>query len=112
MWPRVRDKVLGGGHSEILQLRGGSMGRKGFNTTVFLSKVGSGKTIVQRHKGQIIFTQGDPADAVFFVQSGKVKLTVLSGRGKEAVIALLRAGSFFGEGCLNGQLGDCRPRQP
>jgi CRP/FNR family cyclic AMP-dependent transcriptional regulator len=79
------------------------MGRKGFDSTVFLSKVGAGKAILSCHKGETIFTQGDTADAVFFVQTGKVKLTVVSERGKEAVVALLNGGSFFGEGCLTGQ---------
>ena len=54
-------------------------------------------------KGQVIFRQGDPAEAVFFVQQGRVKLTVVSERGKEAVVAVLAPDSFFGEGCLNGQ---------
>jgi CRP/FNR family transcriptional regulator, cyclic AMP receptor protein len=79
------------------------MGRKGFDSAVFLSNVGTGKTIVQCEKDQVLFAQGDPADAVFYTQSGKVKMTVVSERGKEAVVALLEIGSFFGEGCLNGQ---------
>ena len=79
------------------------MGRKHFDSTEFLSRVGTGKTLVQCHKGEVIFTQGDTADAVFFIHNGRVKLTVVSKRGKEAVVALLEAGSFFGEGCLNGQ---------
>ena len=54
-------------------------------------------------KGQVIFSQGDPANTVFYIQKGGVKLTVLSVRGKEAVIAILSAGAFFGEGCLAGQ---------
>ena len=78
------------------------MGRKPFDSTEFLSRVGTGKTLVQCHKGEVIFTQGDTADAVFFIHNGRFKLTVVSKRGKEAVIALLEAGSFFGEGCLNG----------
>jgi CRP-like cAMP-binding protein len=79
------------------------MGHKRFDSTEFLSKVGTGKTLVRFHKGEVIFTQGDTADAVFFIHNGRVKLTVVSNRGKEAVLALLEAGSFFGEGCLNGQ---------
>ena len=80
------------------------MGRKRFDSTSFLSKVGKGKAIIRCLKDQVIFAQGDPADAVFFVQNGRVKLTVVSKRGKEAVVALLTKGSFFGEGCLNGHV--------
>ena len=83
---------------------GGRVSRKEFDSIVLLSKVGVGKTLVQCRQGENIFTQGDAADAVFYLQSGKVKLTVTSWRGKEAVIALLKPDSFFGEGCLNGQL--------
>ena len=80
------------------------MGRKDFEPTEFVSKAGIGKTIVRCREGENVFMQGDAADAVFYLQSGKIKLTVASARGKEAVIALLKPGSFFGEGCLNGQL--------
>jgi CRP-like cAMP-binding protein len=79
------------------------MGGKGFDSAAFLSKVGAGKTMVDCQKDQVLFAQGDPADAVFYIQSGKVKMTVVSEHGKEAVVALLEIGSFFGEGCLNGQ---------
>jgi CRP-like cAMP-binding protein len=76
-----------------------------FDPKVFLSKVGSGKLMLQSSKPQLIFSQGDAADAVFYVQAGQVKLTVVSEQGKEAIIAVLEPGSFFGEGCLAGQLG-------
>ena len=79
------------------------MGRKRFDSASFLSKVGKGRTIVPCRKGQVIFRQGDPAEAVFYVQTGRIKLTVVSERGKEAVVAVLNPDSFFGEGCLNGQ---------
>jgi len=79
------------------------MGRKRFDSASFLSKVGKGRTIVPCPKGHVIFRQGDPAEAVFYVQSGRIKLTVVSERGKEAVVAVLNPDSFFGEGCLNGQ---------
>ena len=75
-----------------------------FNTQTFLTKVGKGKTTLTRPKKQILFSQGDAADAVFYIQTGKVKLSVVSRLGKEAVIAILEKGSFFGEGCLAGQL--------
>jgi CRP/FNR family cyclic AMP-dependent transcriptional regulator len=73
-----------------------------FDPLGFLAKVGAGKTILELHKNQNVFAQGDVADAVFYVQKGKVKLTVLSELGKEAVVAILEPGQFFGEGCLNG----------
>ena len=69
---------------------------------VFLQKVGHGKSLMLTGKRQLIFSQGDAADAVFYVQTGQVKLTVLSEQGKEAIIAMLEPGSFFGEGCLAG----------
>src|ERR1700730_2392928 len=73
-----------------------------FDAKAFLAKVGSGKTILEFHKNQHVFEQGDTADTVFYIQKGKVKLTVLSEHGKEAVVAILESGQFFGEGCMNG----------
>jgi CRP-like cAMP-binding protein len=74
-----------------------------FNLKNFLGKVGAGKTIVKHKKKDIIFSQGDAGDAVFYVQDGKVKLTVVSQHGKEAILALLDPASFFGEACLAGE---------
>jgi CRP-like cAMP-binding protein len=74
-----------------------------FNPQTFLAKIGHGKTMVRATKEQLIYSQGDAADAVFYVQAGGVKLTVLSEQGKEAVVGVLKLGSFFGEGCLAGQ---------
>jgi len=74
-----------------------------FDPKVFLGKVGTGRSIGEYRKDDVIFQQGDPADAVFYIQKGKVKLTVLSARGKEAVVAILAEDDFFGEGCLAGQ---------
>ncbi|MBA2486988.1 MAG: Crp/Fnr family transcriptional regulator [Nitrospira sp.] len=74
-----------------------------FNPTIFLTKVGSGKTILNSRKKDVLFSQGDTADAVFYIQEGKVKLTVVSTKGKEAVVAILKRTDFFGEGCLAGQ---------
>jgi CRP/FNR family cyclic AMP-dependent transcriptional regulator len=68
----------------------------------FLAKVGAGKTILEFQKNQHIFQQGEAADTVFYIQKGRVKLTVLSEQGKEAVVAILESGQFFGEGCMNG----------
>src|SRR3979411_3273319 len=73
-----------------------------FDPKTFLAKVGGGKTVSKYRKDQIVFSQGEPADAVFYIQQGKVKLTVVSEQGKEAVVAILGPGHFFGEGCLNG----------
>jgi len=76
-----------------------------FDSATFLAKVGEGRTLVDYPKDTIVFAQGDPADAVFFLRKGKVKLTVMSSRGKEAVVALLDPDTFFGEGCLIAQCG-------
>ena len=73
-----------------------------FDPHAFLEKVGAGKTISRYQKDQIVFAQGDVADRVFYIQKGRVKVVVLSDRGKEAVIGILEPGQFFGEGCLNG----------
>lgn len=75
----------------------------GFNPKAFLSTVGSGKTILQCRKNLLLFSQGDAGDAVFYIQDGRVKLTVLSPKGKEAVVAILGRTNFFGESCLAGQ---------
>ncbi len=77
-------------------------GKDEFDAKAFLANVGTGKTILNFQKNQIVFKQGEAADTVFYIQKGKVKLTVLSEQGKEAVVAILEAGQFFGEGCMNG----------
>lgn len=74
-----------------------------FDPQAFLAKVGTGRTVVAYEKQSPIFTQGETADAVFYLQDGQVKLTVVSAQGKEAVIALLATQAFLGEGCLAGQ---------
>jgi CRP-like cAMP-binding protein len=74
-----------------------------FDPKVFLSKVGEGRSIAKFRKDQVVFSQGEDADAVFYIQKGKVKLIVISPQGKEAVVAILGAEDFFGEGCLAGQ---------
>jgi CRP/FNR family transcriptional regulator, cyclic AMP receptor protein len=73
-----------------------------FDPKDFLAKVGDGKTVVEFHENQTVFLQGELADTVFYIQQGKVKLTVISEQGKEAVVAILEPGQFFGEGCMNG----------
>jgi len=74
-----------------------------FNPQLFLTKVGKGKTSLLPLKKQRLFSQGEAAEAVFYVQSGKVKLTVVSQQGKEAVVGILEQGAFVGESCLGGQ---------
>ncbi len=77
--------------------------RSDFDPQAFLATIGEGRKFVLFPKKQTIFAQGDPSDAVFYVQTGKVKLTVVSRAGKEATIGILREGEFFGEACLTGQ---------
>jgi CRP/FNR family cyclic AMP-dependent transcriptional regulator len=77
---------------------------RSFDVEVFLTTVDGGRSVSTYRKGQTVYAQGDPADAVYFIQKGKVKKTVVSEQGKEAVVALLGTGDFFGEGCLNGQM--------
>ena len=74
-----------------------------FNPTAFLETVAKGRALSSYRKGDVAFEQGEPADAVFYIKSGKFKITVLSEQGKEAVVAILGKDSFFGEGCLIGQ---------
>src|SRR4030088_1638255 len=84
--------------------RGSSTKRRpSFNPKTFLAKVGEGRNIGKYRKSEIVFSQGDPADKVFYIQKGKIKVTVVSEQGKEAVVAILGPSEFFGEGCLAGQ---------
>jgi CRP/FNR family transcriptional regulator, cyclic AMP receptor protein len=77
--------------------------KRNFDPNKFLATIGEGRKVVSFPKKQSIFTQGDPADSVFYVQEGKVRLTVVSKIGKEATLGILGAGNFFGEGGLAGQ---------
>lgn len=74
-----------------------------FGPKTVLFRVSNGRSVASYRRKQEIFTQGDPADAVFYIQKGRVKLTVVSKQGKEAIVALLSSDEFFGEGCLAGQ---------
>lgn len=74
-----------------------------FDLESFLSRANGGKTMVRYRKDQIVFRQGDPADSVFYIRDGECKVTVVSERGKEAVVAIHKTGDFLGEGCLIGQ---------
>src|SRR3984885_4274197 len=74
-----------------------------FDATTFLTKPGKGRTLTNYLKNHTVFSQGDPADSIFYIHKGKIKLTVVSKSGKEAVVAILGAGDFFGEECLAGK---------
>jgi CRP-like cAMP-binding protein len=78
--------------------------KREFNANTFLATIGEGRKILAVPKKNLIFTQGDMADAVFYIQKGKVRLTVVSKTGKEATIGIVNEGNFFGEGSLAGQL--------
>jgi len=89
-----------------MQVRRNGRRRNGvapFNAQAFLDSAGIAKTFVEYGRGETIFTQGDPCEHVMYIQSGGVKLSVLSKSGREAVVAMLGPGDFFGEGCLAGQ---------
>ncbi len=77
--------------------------KQSFDLKAFLVKADKGRTLADHPKDHKVFSQGDPANAIFYIQKGKIKLTVVSKEGKEAVVAILGAGDFFGEGCLAGQ---------
>src|SRR5258705_11120347 len=77
--------------------------KSSFDPKDFLAKAGKGRTITTHKKNDRIFSQGEPADAIFFIQKGSIKLTVVSRQGKEAIVGILGTGDFFGEGCLAGQ---------
>jgi CRP/FNR family cyclic AMP-dependent transcriptional regulator len=77
--------------------------KQGFDAKGFLAKADKGRTLADYLKNCKVFLQGDQADAIFYIQKGKIKLTVVSKQGKEAVVAILGVGDFFGEGCLAGQ---------
>jgi CRP/FNR family cyclic AMP-dependent transcriptional regulator len=91
----------------VSRKNGAASGRKGktsFDPKTFLARVGDGRSLAKYRKGQIVFSQGEIGDAVFYIQKGKVKVTVVSEQGKEAVVAILGTDEFFGEGCLAGQV--------
>ena len=75
-----------------------------FDAAAFLARPGDGRSVIKYRKNDIVFSQGDPADAIFYIQKGKLKVTVVSDRGKEAVASILGPDEFFGEACMAGQL--------
>jgi CRP-like cAMP-binding protein len=84
----------------VAEQRGMPTARIRFGTEAFLSEAGAGRTVLSCRKGDVIFAQGDRADAVYFVRSGRIKLSVVSPRGREGVIAVVGTGAFVGEQCL------------
>src|ERR1700690_1176423 len=74
-----------------------------FAAKAFLASAGTGRTMVYYLKKKAVFQQGDPCDAVYYIESGKIQLSVVSEHGKQAVVGILTTGDFFGEGCLAGQ---------
>jgi CRP/FNR family transcriptional regulator, cyclic AMP receptor protein len=94
----VRPKEIG-----LTELAACMATKASFDPTLFFARVGEGRSLAKHSKGEIVFSQGEPAEAVFYIQQGKVKLTVVSEQGKEAVVAFLEKDDFFGEGCLAGQ---------
>jgi CRP/FNR family transcriptional regulator, cyclic AMP receptor protein len=88
---------------KIMGLRAAGRKRRDFDPHAFLVTIGEGRKILSFPEKQTIFTQGDPTDTVFYIQTGKVRLTVVSNAGREATIGILGDGEFFGEGALAGQ---------
>lgn len=74
-----------------------------FDPKAFFARIDEGRSIASYRKGERVFSQGEPADAVFFIQRGQAKISVVSDQGKEVIVAILEKGNFFGEGCLVGQ---------
>jgi CRP-like cAMP-binding protein len=87
----------------VIKRRKNKSDQPNFDLQGFLTAAGKGRTLADHPRSRQIFLQGAPADAIFYIQKGKIKLTVVSKQGKEAVVAILGAGDFFGEGCLAGQ---------
>jgi CRP/FNR family transcriptional regulator, cyclic AMP receptor protein len=98
--PHTAERVRGAMPASKVALTKRKNGRNGFDPESFLATAGVGRTLINVEKKQVLFTQGDPADAIFYIQKGKVKLSVVSERGKEATIALLGEGEFVGESCI------------
>jgi CRP/FNR family transcriptional regulator, cyclic AMP receptor protein len=80
----------------------GKQAKDSFDPQLFLARVGEGKAILEFEEKQNVFEQGDIANTIYYIQKGRVKITVLSDQGKEAVVGILEPGQFFGEGCMNG----------
>jgi CRP/FNR family cyclic AMP-dependent transcriptional regulator len=101
--PLVRTSGVIAGGTKLMGPRAAAKKRRDFDPHAFLATIGEGRKIVSFPTKQTIFTQGDAADAIFYIQKGKVRLTVVSEIGKEATLGILSEGGFFGEGALAGQ---------
>jgi len=101
--PRDGGIMQSSGDGEVVMAR---KAKRKFDPRAFLARVDGGVTVSNYRKGQAVFAQGDLADSIFYIQQGKIKVSVVSEQGKEAVVAFLAAGDFIGEGCLTG-----RPRR-
>ncbi len=107
--PPKFDREFAPGHARVACANGLNPGKmklnkkRRFSARSFLASAGTGRSVKHHATGEAIFTQSDAADALFYVRRGRVKVTVASNRGKQAVIAILGSGDFFGEGCLAGQ---------
>ena len=86
--------------------------RPAFDPRAFLAESGEGRSIARVKRHDIVYSQGDPADAVFYIHQGKVKLTVVSEQGKEAIVGIVGPNEFFGEGCLAGDSPIATQRSP
>ncbi|HEY2498528.1 MAG TPA: Crp/Fnr family transcriptional regulator [Candidatus Angelobacter sp.] len=93
-------KRVSNGRARASKAKATNKHSNGFDPQAFLANVGLGRAIVDLKKNQIVYSQGDEADGVFYVQHGKIRLNVVSSAGKEATVALLGAGDFLGEGCI------------
>jgi CRP/FNR family cyclic AMP-dependent transcriptional regulator len=102
--PAISRQALGEVYNHhSMRSTGPSKKIRGFNPDIFLATIGNGRKMLAFEKKQTIFTQGERADSVYYVQKGKVRLTVVSKTGREATLGLLGSGNFFGEGALAGQ---------
>ena len=93
-------KIKSNGRAQAIKAKAKNKSNNHFDPAAFLANAGLGRAIVEFQKNQIVFSQGDHADTVFYVQRGKIRLNVVSGAGKEATVALLSTGDFLGEGCI------------
>jgi CRP/FNR family cyclic AMP-dependent transcriptional regulator len=101
--PAAQPAVLEGREMSKQRKPSPKTGNTSFNPTVYLETTGKGHVISTCPKGQVIFAQGNAADAVFYIKSGRVKISIVSKHGKEAIVALPGPDEFLGEGCLTGQ---------
>jgi hypothetical protein len=95
--------VVTGARSRVRSIMAKKAKKVPFDPKVFLATANGDRTLAKYRTDQVVFSQGDPADAVFYIQKGRVKITVISEQGKEAIVAVMGPDDFCGEGCLTGQ---------